>query len=107
MGLKYFQYENPNIEAVLHLVNGTFNNYAPVLSCRLIQSDLLIDIRQFKNSVRWEQIWLKYEEGSQTDSEGVMEEDKFDEEGLNTTLRPKSKSAMKGSDQLEFFLTQV
>ena len=36
-----------------------------------------------------------------------MEEDKFDEEGLNTTLRPKSKSVMKGSDQLECFLTQV
>ena len=36
-----------------------------------------------------------------------MEEDKFDEEGLNTTLRPKSKSVMKVSDQLECFLTQV
>ena len=36
-----------------------------------------------------------------------MEEDKFDEEGLSTNLRPKSKSAMKGSNQLESFLTQV
>ena len=29
-----------------------------------------------------------------------MEEDKFDEEGLRTNLRPESKSAVKGSDQL-------
>ena len=36
-----------------------------------------------------------------------MEEDKFDEEGLSTNLRPKSKIAMKGSYQLEIFLTQV
>ena len=36
-----------------------------------------------------------------------MEEDKFDEEGLNTNLRPKSESAMQGSYQLESFLTQV
>ena len=37
-----------------------------------------------------------------------MEEDEnFDEEGLNNKLRPKSKSKMKGSEQLESFLTQV
>ena len=39
---------------------------------------------------------LKYEEGRETDSEGVMEEDRFDEEGLITNLRTKSKIAMKG-----------
>ena len=55
-----------------------------------------------------ERIWVKYEEGSETDSDGVMEEEeKYDEEGLNTKLRPQSKSAMKGSEQLESFLTQV
>ena len=31
----------------------------------------------------------------------------IDEEGLNTKLRPKYKSSMKGSKQLESFLTQV
>ena len=31
----------------------------------------------------------------------------FDEEGLNTKLRPKSKNEMKGSEQLESFLTQT
>ena len=98
---------NPNIEVVLHLANGTSNKYVPASSHRLIQADLLIGIRQFKNSVRWKAFRLKYEEGSETDSEGVMEEDKFDEEGLSTNLRPKSKSAMKGSDQLESFLTQL
>ena len=36
-----------------------------------------------------------------------MEEDKFDEGVLITNLRPKSKSAMRSSDQLEIFLTQV
>ena len=51
---------------------------------------------------------LKYEEGSETDSEGVMEEEEqFNKEGLNTNLRPQSKSAMKGSEQLESFLTQI
>ena len=85
----------PNTEAVLHLVNGTSNKYVPAPSRRLIQDDLLIGIRQFKNYVRWKEFWLKYEEGSETDSEGVMEEEEiYDEEGLNTKLRPKSKSAM-------------
>ena len=37
----------------------------------------------------------------------IEEEERFDEEGLNTKLRPKYKSAMKGSEQLESFLTQV
>ena len=32
---------------------------------------------------------------------------KIDKEGLNTKLRPKSKSAMKGSEQSKSFLTQV
>ena len=36
-----------------------------------------------------------------------MEEEIFDEEGLSTNSRPKSKIAMKGSDQLESFLTQL
>ena len=65
----------PITEAVLHLVNGTLDKYIPALSRRLIQADLLIGIPQFKNSVRWKEFWLKYEEGSETDSEGVMEEE--------------------------------
>ena len=98
----------PNTEAVLHLVNGTSNKYVPALSRRKIQAELLIGIRQFKHSVRWKEFWLKYKEGSETDSEGVMEEEeKIDEEGLNTNLRPKYKSEMKGSEQLEMFLTQA
>ena len=36
-----------------------------------------------------------------------MKEDKLDEEGLITNLRPKSKSAVKGSYQLETFLTLI
>ena len=83
---------NPNIESVLHLVNVTLNKYVPAPSCKLIQAELLIVIRQFKNSLRWKEFWLKYEEGSETDSKGVMEEDKFDEEGISTNLRPKSKN---------------
>ena len=89
-------------------MNGTSNKYVPALSCSLIQADLLIGIRHFKNSVRWKEFWFKYEEGSEADSEGMMEEEeKFDEKGLNTKLRPKSKSSMKGSEKLESFLTQV
>ena len=37
----------------------------------------------------------------------MTEEDKFYEAGFSTNLKPKSKSAMKGSDQVEHFLTQV
>ena len=37
----------------------------------------------------------------------MEEEEHFDKEGLNNKLRPKPKSAMKGSEQLESFLTQV
>ena len=51
--------------------------------------------------------WFKYEEESETYSEGVMDEDKFDEEVLSTNLRTKSKGAMKSSEQLESFLTQL
>ena len=34
---------------------------------------------------------MKYEEGDETDSEGVMGEDKFDEEGLSKKLIPNPK----------------
>ena len=66
---------NPNIEAVLHLVNVTSNKHVPGLSCRLIQADLLIGIHQFKNSVRRKEFWLKYEERSETDPEGGIEKE--------------------------------
>ena len=89
------------------MVNGTSNNYVPAPSRRLIRDDLLIGIRQFRKSVRWKGFWLKYQEGIETDSEVVMEEDTFYEEGISTNLIPKYKIAMKGSDQLEIFLTQV
>ena len=65
----------PNTEAVLHLVNGNLNKYVPAMFRRLIHAVLLSYIRQFNNSVRWKEFWLKYEEGSETDSEGVMEEE--------------------------------
>ena len=99
--------KNLNTEAVLHLLNGTSDKYFPEPSHRVIQADLLIGISQFKNSVRWKECWLKYEEGSEADSEQVTEEEKFYEEGLSTNLRPKSESEMKGSWELESFLTQL
>ena len=52
-------------------MNGTSNMYAPTPSHRLIQGDLLIGIRQYKNSVICKEFWLKCEEGSRKDSEGV------------------------------------
>ena len=36
-----------------------------------------------------------------------MEEETFDKEGLSKKSRPKFKSEMKGSYQLESFLTQM
>ena len=88
----------PNTEAVLHLVNGTLNKYVPASSHRLIQADLIIGIRQFKNSVGWKEFWLKYEVGSETDSKGVMEEEeKIDEDGLNLVLRPSSSNFSSSS----------
>ena len=41
------------------------------------------------------------------DYERVMEGNTFDKEGLSTNLGPTSKSAMKCSEQLESFLTQI
>ena len=77
----------PNTEAVLHLVNATSNKYVPAPSRRLIQADLLIGIPQLNFFVRWKEFWLKDEEGSETDSEGLLEEEEnLDEEGLNTKL---------------------
>ena len=65
---------NPNIDAVLHLVNGTPNKDVPAPFRMLLQAELLIGIRQFKNCLIWKEFWLKYE-GSETGSEGVMEEE--------------------------------
>ena len=50
-----------------------------------------------------EMFWLKYEEGSETDYEEVMEEETFDQEGISKKKRFKYKSVMKGSYQLESF----
>ena len=61
---------NPIIEAVPHLVNGTSNN-----SHILIQAEPQIILPQFKNSVIWKEFWLKYEERSETYSEEEGEED--------------------------------
>ena len=36
-----------------------------------------------------------------------MEKETFDGEGPSTNLIPKAKSTMKGSEQLESFLTQL
>ena len=35
------------------------------------------------------------------------EEEEFDKEGLGTQLRPKSKGALRGSEDLENFLSQL
>ena len=78
-------------------MNENSNKHVTAPVCRLIQADQLIGINKFTNLVRWKYFWLKYEEGSGADYEVVMEEEKFYEEGLITNLRPKSKSAMKGS----------
>ena len=98
---------NPTIEAALHIVNETSNKYLPAPSSILIQAKIRTGIRQFQNYVWWKGFWLKYEAESETDSVEVMEEEIFDEEGLSTNSRPKSKIAMKGSYQLESFLTQL
>ena len=74
-----------------------------MLSHRLIQTGLIIGLCQRKNSLMWKEFWLKYYEISEIDSEEDKEEGIFDDEGLGNNLRPKSKSAMKVSDQLEFF----
>ena len=97
---------NTNIEAVLHLINGDKIKYVPAMSQRLIQSDLLIGIRQFKKSVRWREFWLKHEERS----ENILRKWKgricFDKGGIVTKSRYKSKNSMKGSDELESFWTK-
>ena len=50
---------NPQIEAVLNLCNGTSTKYVPAPSRRSIQTDLIIGLRQFKHSVRWKEVWVK------------------------------------------------
>ena len=74
-----------------------------MLSHRLIQTGLIIGLCQRENSLMWKEFWLKYYEISEVDSEEDKEEGIFDDEGIGNNLRPKSKSAMKVSDQLEFF----
>ena len=98
---------NPNIEAALHLVNGNWSKYVPALSYTVIHADILIGFRRFNNSIRCKEFWLKHEEENETYSEGVMGEDKFDEEGLSTKSRPRSKSEMQNSEQLQKYLTQL
>ena len=50
---------NPKIEAVLNLCNGTSIKYVPAPSRRSIQADLIIGLHQFKHSVRWKEVWVK------------------------------------------------
>ena len=86
---------NPQIEAFLNLCNGTLTKYIPAPSLRSIQADLLIGLRQFKNSVRWKEFWVK-RNGVMEESSSEEEEKDFDKEGLGTQLRNKSKGAHKG-----------
>ena len=88
---------NPQIEAVLNLCNGTFTKYAPAPSRRSIQAYLLIGLRQFKKSVRWKEFWVKRNvvmEESSSEDEG----EEFGKEDMGTQLIPKSKGAFRDSE---------
>ena len=91
----------------IYLVNKTSNKYTHAPHFRLIQADLLIVIRQFKNLFDGSTFGLKYDGGGEPNSVEVMEEEFSDAEGLSTNLRPKYKSGMKVLDQLEIFLTPL
>ena len=90
-----FSKNNPQIEAVLNLCNGTSTEYVPTPSLRSIQADLLIGLRQFKNSVRWKEFWVIRNDVMEEPS-SEEEEEEFDKEGLGNQLRPKSKGAFGG-----------
>ena len=64
---------NPQMEAVLNLCNGTSTKYVPVPSRRSIQTNLIIGLRQFKHSVRWKEAWVK-------NGDGIMKESSSEEE---------------------------
>ena len=54
-----FDKNNPQIEVVLNLCNGTSTKYVPALFCRSILDDLLIGLPQSKNSIRWKEFWIR------------------------------------------------
>ena len=97
----------PQIEAVLNLCNETLTKYVPVLSHRSFQVELLIGLCQFKNYVRCKEFWLQNRAVIMEESRSEEEEDYFDKEGLGTKLRPKSKGAYKGSDDLDNLISQL
>ena len=102
-----FDKNNPQIEAVLNICNGTSTKYVPAPSRRSIQADLLIGLRQFKNSVRWKEFWIRNKNVDMEETSSEEEEEEFVKEGLGTQLKPKSKGAFRGSEDLENFFTQL
>ena len=51
-----FNNNNPQIELFLNICNGTLTNYIYVPSCRSIQDELLIGLRQ---PFRWKEFWVR------------------------------------------------
>ena len=90
-----FDDNNPQIEVVLNFCNGTSTKYIPAPSHMSIQTDLLIGLRQFKNSVELEEFWVKNINVVMKESSSEEEEEDLDKEDLGTQLRPKSKGAFK------------
>ena len=93
----------PQIEAILNICNGTLTKYIPAPSCRSIQADLLIDLRQFKTSVGWKEFWVKNRDVVMEESSSEEEYQYFDKEGLGTQVSPKSKGAHISSYELDHF----
>ena len=97
-------------DEVLDLNICTSNKYVVEPDRRQIQSDLLIGLRRFKNTLRWKEYWRikKMKEKANSEAKDTTEESqpKTEEDNFSAKLRPKNKitQAPKGTEFLEGFL---
>ena len=77
-------------EQVQRVCSGTSNRVVLEPSQKFVQADIFIAMRIFKNVVRWKEFWCDQKQSTETELQGVNEEEdsRFMATGLNTGLKP-------------------
>ena len=99
------------LDEVLGLNRSTSDKYVVEPDRKQIQSDLLIGLRRFKNTLRWREFWRIYKQKkrknmSNPEETNEKETTTDEKENFAVKLRPKHNAplAPKGTDHLEAFL---
>ena len=96
-------------EEVLCLNKEISDKFVPEPTRTQITANLLIGLRRFKNSCRWKEFFRLKENSDNQSEEEEIELEMTKNEGLGTNVKPVNsiKSAPKGSEALEAFLSKL